>query len=588
MTSTARLKTAIVYHYFAHYRAPVLRRLAVADGPSEYKAFSGGESNLDSLPTIVSDLKARRAAIAHGELRNVWLSRAVLWQQGVLRLALSRDFDTLIFLGNMYFLSTWLAAPLARLTGKRVLMWGHGFRRSRLTPQEAVRTLFYRLANGHLLYGHRAREIMIGRGFDPDSLYVIYNSLDTDAQRAQRSKISASLLQETREALFPGSALPLLVSVGRLIATKRLDLLLRAAGRLHRAGQPVNVAIIGTGSEQAELRRIAAEEGLTGDVAFLGEIYDEAELAPLLASADLCVVPGQVGLACMHALAYGTPVITNDDAEHQSPEFEAIMPGRTGAFFRRDDVESLVDAIREWLFEHSDRDAVRKQCQAVVDRYYHPEIQKQIIDKAVSGIPATSIADASMRPWPGTEPALVVRDRSWRARLRRWRMVWVRTRLGMRHVDRDFYAVLPSRISPDLVAGAHSFINRGCDIGRRVTLGRYVMMAPEVAIVGGDHRIDVAGTPMIFAGRPDLRATTIGDDVWIGRRAIIMAGIEIGRGAVIGAGAVVTKNVPPYAIVAGVPAKEIGERFADPEERTRHEAMLAGPTVGGIYTKPKK
>ena len=55
--------------------------------------------------------------------------------------------------------------------------------------------------------------------------------------------------------------------------------------------------------------------------------------------------------------------------------------------------------------------------------------------------------------------------------------------------------------------------------------------------------------------------TVIGNDVWIGKRAIIKAGVKIGDGAVVGAGAVVTKDVPPYAIVAGVPAKIIKYRF---------------------------
>ena len=58
-----------------------------------------------------------------------------------------------------------------------------------------------------------------------------------------------------------------------------------------------------------------------------------------------------------------------------------------------------------------------------------------------------------------------------------------------------------------------------------------------------------------------VRRTFVGNDVWIGKRVIIKAGIKIGDGAVIGAGSVVTKDVPPYAVVAGVPAKVIKYRF---------------------------
>lgn len=166
-------------------------------------------------------------------------------------------------------------------------------------------------------------------------------------------------------------------------------------------------------------------------------------------------------------------------------------------------------------------------------------------------------------------------------------MAYVHRRLGLNAVDRDFYVVLPARISPDLVAGAHSFANRGCDIGPRVTLGRYVLLGPEVAIVGDDHRTDVPGVPIIFADRPALRPTVVEDDVWIGMRSIIIAGVRIGRGSIIAAGSVVTKDVAPYSIVGGVPARLIRERFTDPVQRAAHDAVLGGPTVAGQYAKPK-
>ena len=63
------------------------------------------------------------------------------------------------------------------------------------------------------------------------------------------------------------------------------------------------------------------------------------------------------------------------------------------------------------------------------------------------------------------------------------------------------------------------------------------------------------------------------DDVWIGTRAIILKGVTIHKGAIVGAGAVVTKDVPPYSIVAGNPAKIVKMRFTD-EEIKKHEAIL--------------
>jgi acetyltransferase-like isoleucine patch superfamily enzyme len=76
-------------------------------------------------------------------------------------------------------------------------------------------------------------------------------------------------------------------------------------------------------------------------------------------------------------------------------------------------------------------------------------------------------------------------------------------------------------------------------------------------------------------GKGGKEQILIGDDVWIGYGAIVLSGVEIGRGAVIGAGAVVTHDVKPYAIVGGNPARLIGLRFTQ-DEIDQHERLLYG------------
>jgi len=115
----------------------------------------------------------------------------------------------------------------------------------------------------------------------------------------------------------------------------------------------------------------------------------------------------------------------------------------------------------------------------------------------------------------------------------------------------------------------------------RIQIGNHVMFGPEVTIRGGNHRIDLVGRFMTSVTneekRPeDDRGVVIEDDVWVGTRAIILHGVLIGRGSVIGAGAVVTKDVPPYALVVGVPASVVKFRW-DVETILRHEAMLYPP-----------
>jgi len=114
----------------------------------------------------------------------------------------------------------------------------------------------------------------------------------------------------------------------------------------------------------------------------------------------------------------------------------------------------------------------------------------------------------------------------------------------------------------------------------KIKIGDHVMFGPHVFATTGGHRIDVLGRYMDTITddekRPeDDRDIVIEGDNWIGANSVILKGVTIGRGAVVAAGAVVTKDVPPYAIVGGCPAKVIKYRFT-PEEIKEHEAILYG------------
>ena len=111
------------------------------------------------------------------------------------------------------------------------------------------------------------------------------------------------------------------------------------------------------------------------------------------------------------------------------------------------------------------------------------------------------------------------------------------------------------------------------------------MLAAHVAVLGDDHVWTEPGIPMHFAGRPAQSATVIEDDVWIGYRAIVKRGVTVGRGAIVAAQAVVTSDVAPYTVVAGVPARAIGNRFPTAEDRRVHDQMLDGPLVKPTFAE---
>lgn len=131
--------------------------------------------------------------------------------------------------------------------------------------------------------------------------------------------------------------------------------------------------------------------------------------------------------------------------------------------------------------------------------------------------------------------------------------------------------------------GRGTYIHDGSSL-KSCKIGRWTSIAPEVKIVNGNHpsHVFLSTHPLFYSNKPyaglqfrqdsvfheytytnreDGWYCEIGSDVWVGTRAIIMGGVTIGDGAIVAAGAIVTKDVPPYAIVGGVPAKIISYRF---------------------------
>ncbi len=196
--------------------------------------------------------------------------------------------------------------------------------------------------------------------------------------------------------------------------------------------------------------------------------------------------------------------------------------------------------------------------------------------------------------------------------IKNWR--YLLKRLHQEHPNRKKFGAMPP----------HSTIAYPCHIGRihnlfvedyvkirygftiinaekeSVYIKKYTEIAPNVTIVTNNHRSTVS-VPQVILGESHINDKTadvvIGEDVWIGTRATILAGVTLGRGCIVGANALVNKPVPPYALVAGIPAKIIGVKFSlsdiekheealyPPNERTPHEELVS---LFETYYKDKK
>jgi len=143
-----------------------------------------------------------------------------------------------------------------------------------------------------------------------------------------------------------------------------------------------------------------------------------------------------------------------------------------------------------------------------------------------------------------------------------------------------FFDSLSSQLSyPSISIGDNVFIAPEAwfrsDCGG-IYIGDNVMFGPKVQIYGGNHIFNIIGNNLNENHKEDSHKdedVCIKSDVWIGGSSIILTGITIGRGAIIGAGSVVTKNIPAYSIAAGNPCKVIKLRFTE-DEIIEHEMAL--------------
>ena len=120
----------------------------------------------------------------------------------------------------------------------------------------------------------------------------------------------------------------------------------------------------------------------------------------------------------------------------------------------------------------------------------------------------------------------------------------------------------------DIIVDDHANIGFNSEIfsASRVRLGKNTLVAAYTYLVGGDHLYDRVDTPVLHQGRT-ARGIEVDDNAWLGAHVVISDGSRVGRDAIIGAGAVVIGEIPPYHIAAGVPARVIRDRRAPADTR---------------------
>lgn len=366
------MKLCIIYNSAAHYRAPIFRKLDDTFDCDWYFGPSYGNIKQMDYSTLKGKVTLQ-LRIGLGPLD---------YQRGVIPLIFDKQYDKYLVLANTKCISTWLFALISRLLpNKKVFFWSHGFYGKESKIEAFIKKLYFNLPNGGtFVYGNYARELMKKAGITESKLFTIHNSLDYNEQIEIRNLLSkTSVYQE-----HFGNNNNNLFFVGRLTPVKQLDMILDAMSISRAKGKNYNMTFIGGGEEKENLEHKVKDLNLNEQVWFYGPCYDEKELSLLIYNADLCVAPGNIGLTAMHSMVFGTPCITHDDFPYQMPEFEAIVSGKTGCFFKRNNVEDLAAKIDKWFTEGgAEREIVRANCMKEIDSSWNPYFQIEIFKEVL-------------------------------------------------------------------------------------------------------------------------------------------------------------------------------------------------------------
>lgn len=362
-----------IFNYAPHYRESIYRKIDDNFDTQFYFGREVIEGHQAGIRKIDYSLFKRRPI----EIKNNLILGKILWRTGIIFLPFYKKYSSFLVTGDI----SWSYFPFlffCKLLHKKVYGWGHGIKN--LQGKYSILTKkFFSSLDGFFIYGELGKKRMIDLGFSASKYHVIYNSLtDFVDKEIQKSYISDILYKHFRNSNR------ILLFIGRLTLVKQLDWLIKALYELKCLGEEYNLLLIGDGPEKENLRNLAKKLGVYDNVWFYGECYDKKELNTLIYNSDLCVSPGNIGLTAMHALEYGVPVISHNCFELQMPEYEVIVPEKTGMLYQYGDFQDFIKQIQRWFKLGLQRDLVREMCYEIINTHYNSNYQLLVLKQVLA------------------------------------------------------------------------------------------------------------------------------------------------------------------------------------------------------------
>lgn len=364
-------KICCVFNYNPLYRLPIYQAMSKRFGCD----FYFGDSVFEPLKQF--DPRELEGFVKYLHVSR--LCKGYKWMSGITPL-FSRKYTHYIITGDLSYVINWLILIYAFLTRRKVYCWCHGTK-SYISKWYARKEcqLFYNSMDGVFLYNNYAGQFMKQNGVHCP-MYVIHNSLNTPIQTDLYNQLVPSDIYTSHF----GNNNPVALFIGRIQKRMKVQYLIEAAELLRKRGTNINLVIVGAYMDGVDVEQMVRDKKMQSQVWFYGPSFDELNNSKLLYNADVCVAPGTVGLTAIHSLSYGTPCITHDNHSATGPEFEAIIPGKTGDFFTENDVENLAEIMKKWLCVPKDkREAIRRDCRKEVEDNWSIASQIALLQKII-------------------------------------------------------------------------------------------------------------------------------------------------------------------------------------------------------------
>lgn len=325
----------------APYRVPLLARLG-ADPELELTVYHGGTTP----PGPYGDISVPPTVKVVGLKNVMWPGRRprAALQRGAWRV-LEQPVDVVIVPDVTHNLTSWMLLMVSKLRGRRAISFGYGTRPGRLSPKWALglrdigRRVMMRLADAAVTYTEEGARGATSMGMPASRAISLNNTLDV----AYLTALADSESTAAKAVELGVADRPVLLFVGRLQNPKRVDLLVASFSVILTEHPDAVLIVVGAGEESW---RLVPDQSTI----VLPDIYDPRELAPLFGLADLLVIPGRIGLTCVHAFAYGVPSVTcARDLVEQSPEYAYLQDGVNAVIVQKAEADTFAAAVSDLL-----------------------------------------------------------------------------------------------------------------------------------------------------------------------------------------------------------------------------------------------